>query len=923
MQHQNKDLTQSLDAGSDINPDMNSDCRQLQASQPMHWEIVTAILMAASSFCVWQSAELLLVMIGVPLGAWVLQPSSVTDLLNHVKTNTSIMYYLTIWELVIFCVSTQICCVELFVVATAVPLGICALWRLDTNSMKPQIPCDSESEGKTLAEPKKEKSLNAKGAKISDSECEGQQDEEAHDDFEILEELGEAMEAEEENEEGEAKEAGESKEPNTFDDLRIEASADEVKEETAVEEPDEPSPTSKMNWAALSEFSELEELPSGAIEIRPRPKQQSNDNGSRQSIAKATPEHSIADNDDPNYTKKVAKKGNEKGNARNVKGSQQSSRAQLLAFAEGATPASTDDVENEEQDEDERPTHVKKYRKSLALAFQNGDYYSAEKWMTSLEKEGVADAVNYNMIMNLCIKKKDGRGAAKWMQRMQDHGVQADTASYNSIIHSSAQAGDVRGAEKWLDQMRSAGMQPNKITLNAVISACAQACDQERAQYWMGQFGKEGLSADVVSFGAMINACAKRGDPKGAAEWLEMMLQFGVEPNNVTYGAVITACARAGDRKAAEQWFKKMCDDGIEPDRVCFNILIDTCAKAKDPDAAEAYLDQMIASGTKPDTRTYNAMMNACAKGRDSVRAERLLGEMVDSGIPADVISYSTVINACASTGQVSNAAKWLTQMLKEGIAANVQSYSTVVSAFARKGNVKGAEQWLMRMKDAGVKGDTIAYTAVINACGTVGDVEKAEQWLVTMLEEGVEPNVVSFNAVIAACVKSNNGEKALEWLDKMRACDVPPNSFSYNLAVKPFVVRGDIKNVERLFNIAQKQDRLPWDDFVLASLIRVYGNARQKQPAKAEEAFYDAVQNGVRPSNTTMNALISLVGKQKADVMLKYAKEQNKDRWDQEDRWEQDQKYEKQDKGKGKGKSRNKGKGKIMDGLMPKSPYQ
>merc|ERR1711904_726072 len=191
---------------------------------------------------------------------------------------------------------------------------------------------------------------------------------------------------------------------------------------------------------------------------------------------------------------------------------------------------------------------------------------------------------------------------------------------------------------------------------------------------------------------------------------------------------------------------------------------------------------------------------------------------MGDRGIAADVISYSTVINACASTGQVQNAAKWLTRMLKEGIAANVQSYSTVVSAFARKGNVKGAEQWLL-----------------------------------PMLEEGVEPNVVSFNAVIAACVKSNNGDKALEWLDKMRACDVPPNSFSYNLAGKPFVNKGDIKNVERLFDIAHKQDKLPWDDFVLASLIRVYSNAKQKQPAKAEEVFYDAIRFGVRPSSTTM----------------------------------------------------------------------
>merc|ERR1711904_88130 len=112
---------------------------------------------------------------------------------------------------------------------------------------------------------------------------------------------------------------------------------------------------------------------------------------------------------------------------------------------------------------------------------------------------------------------------------------------------------------------------------------------------------------------------------------------------------------------------------------------------------------------------------------------------------------------------------------------------------------------------------------------------------------------------------------------EKMRACDVPPNSFSYNLAVKPFVNRGDIKTVERLFDVAQKQDRLPWDDFVLASLVRVYGNARQKQPAKAEEAFYEAIQHGVRPSGTTMSALTSLVGKQKADSLFQYAKEQTR----------------------------------------------
>jgi pentatricopeptide repeat protein len=917
MQHQHKDLTLTLDEGSGINASTSSEYGGLKAGQTIHWEIVIAVIVAVSSFCVWQSAELLLVMIGVPFGAWVLQPSRVTDMLNQVKSNVSILYGLATWELLIFCVATQVCCVELFVVASAVPLGICALLQFD--AMKPQTPCNSK--GNTLKE------TMEKMAEPSD-EC-GSDCEELHDDVAgLLETLCDPEELDE-TAKDQGQEAEESEEPIAIGDLPDEAAAEKAEQEDT-----EPvSPSNRLDWAAISEFSELEELPMGPI--RPRPKLTESPNSSRRPSAEAIPEDqaAIETSTPPASAEKATRKTNSKATPRNatprnVKGSQQSSRAQLLAFASGETQsASKDDKddgipENDEEEQDGTSKHVRKCRRNLAHAFQNHDYHSAEHWMTELEKEGEADAVKYNMIMNLCIKKKDRYGASKWMKRMQEQGVQADIASYNSIIHASAQAGDVKGAEKWLETMRAAGMKPNKITLNAVISACAQAGDQQRAQYWMGQFGTEGLSADVVSFGAMINACAKQGDAKGAVEWLEQMLNFGVEANNVTYGAVITACARAGDRRGAEHWFKQMCDHGIEPDRVCYNILIDTCAKAKDPDAAEAYLDQMVASGTLPDTRTYNALMNACAKARDSVRAERLLGEMFDRGIPADVISYSTVINACASTGQVSNAAKWLTQMLKEGIAANVQSYSTVVSAFARKGNVKGAEQWLMRMTDAGVKGDTIAYTAVINACGTVGDVKKAEAWLIEMLEKGVEPNVVSFNAVIAACTKSNNGDKAMEWLEKMRACGVPPNSFSYNLAVKPFVNRGDVKTVEHLFDIAQKKDRLPWDDFVLASLIRVYSNARYKQPEKAEEAFYNAVQHGVRPSNTTMTALAGLVGKPKADSLLKYAKEQlpYTESEDPGDGYRQDKG---KGKGKGKSKSKGKGKGKFMDGLMPQSSYQ
>merc|ERR1719377_139912 len=99
------------------------------------------------------------------------------------------------------------------------------------NSVKPQMPSDSEET--TLMKPTDEAEIcNSDGAEL--------QDEEEQDDVEMPKELGEPEEGEEEDEQ--AKEPEASEEPSTLKlgDLPDEASAEDV--------PDEPSPTSRMNW---------------------------------------------------------------------------------------------------------------------------------------------------------------------------------------------------------------------------------------------------------------------------------------------------------------------------------------------------------------------------------------------------------------------------------------------------------------------------------------------------------------------------------------------------------------------------------------------------------------------------------------------------------------------------------------------------
>merc|ERR1719301_83508 len=132
---------------------------------------------------------------------------------------------------------------------------------------------------------------------------------------------------------------------------------------------------------------------------------------------------------------------------------------------------------------------------------------------------------------------------------------------------------------------------------------------------------------------------------------------------------------------------------------------------------------------------------------------------------------------------------------------------------------------------------------------------ESAEKWLAKMLETGVEPNVITFNSVIAACAKAGNGKRCEEWLEKMRRAGVQPNSFTYNSVAKPFVAKGDYERVEQFMkDLCSEGSQL--DDFCLTSLLHAYGNAKPKQPGRAQEVVLEFLASGGQLSDTAKKAL-------------------------------------------------------------------
>merc|ERR1719235_3161014 len=120
----------------------------------------------------------------------------------------------------------------------------------------------------------KDMTIAPEASEDHDSDCE-----DPKDDVEASEELGAEFEKE-----ANIKGAEESEEPSNLGDL-----PDGTATEDAEDQSGEPvSPSNRLNWAAISEFSELEELPMGPI--RPRPKLKESPNSSRRPSAEAIPE---------------------------------------------------------------------------------------------------------------------------------------------------------------------------------------------------------------------------------------------------------------------------------------------------------------------------------------------------------------------------------------------------------------------------------------------------------------------------------------------------------------------------------------------------------------------------------------------------------------------------------------------------------
>jgi len=432
--------------------------------------------------------------------------------------------------------------------------------------------------------------------------------------------------------------------------------------------------------------------------------------------------------------------------------------------------------------------------------------------------------------------------------------------AYNQIITSCIRAGDVARAEEWLLRQLESGTKPEVSSFNMVIDACTKNKRMASGERWLLAMIDAGVAPDVISYTTIIDACAKNGDVLRAERWLTKMLQTGVNADVVSYNAVIDACAKAGEVRHAEQWFSKMVSTGVEPNVISYTALIAASARHGDLARAEALLEKMEQNGVKANANSYSAVIDCCAKTGNVGSAEKWLSRMTKAGVDADVVCYNALINACAKAGNAERAEEWLSKMLDRGLDVNVISYNAVINACAKARDVDRAERWLKQMLQKGVEVNVICYNAVINACARVGDVTRAERWLCELASAGIDADAISYNAVIDACAKAGDATRAQGIFSKMQTAGVTPTVVTYTSLATPLSKQGEWEAVERIMD-EMVASGLTLNSYFLNILLCAYGNSSPKQATKAEQAFRDAIHEGIEVNEFIVNSLKKCLG--------------------------------------------------------------
>ncbi|CAE7924026.1 unnamed protein product, partial [Symbiodinium necroappetens] len=331
-----------------------------------------------------------------------------------------------------------------------------------------------------------------------------------------------------------------------------------------------------------------------------------------------------------------------------------------------------------------------------------GDIEGAERVFGEMEVTDASNTFAHNTLLKAYAQKEQAKKAEKLFETM----AKPDATTYLQMIRVAASVSDPQGAADWLRRMSEAGLQPWVPHFHAVMTAHAKMGDMEGAEAWFRVMLDEGMRPELVSCNILMSAAANSGDTAGAEGMLLRMEDLQLRPDVVTYSTLLSAFAKAGNAIGARDWLLQAEEAGIEPDLNCYKQIIKACVQSGDAAMAERMARRLLRNRLTPDVYTYNMLLNALAKAGNWASAEFWVDHMQRAArwkhheFPLDQISvaYAEVFLAHVEAGDLEGAEAWMMQMVGEGIEPQARCYTALVQRYLDQGDLGSARRWLGRM---------------------------------------------------------------------------------------------------------------------------------------------------------------------------------------------------------------------------------
>ncbi|CAG8447316.1 5389_t:CDS:1 [Acaulospora morrowiae] len=449
------------------------------------------------------------------------------------------------------------------------------------------------------------------------------------------------------------------------------------------------------------------------------------------------------------------------------------------------------------------------------------------------------DESTYNILMSMCLERKDFKGIKHYFKAMQQQNINPNTVTYNIIITAVVKLGKPGNAFALYDEMVKKGIERNHRTYTVLLQACAKKQSISRAKLLYEAMLKEGIKPDVVVYNARINVIARNArnikELRPAFDIVEEMRQNHVNLTTSTYHILIKSLMEMNERTESLQLFNQMEYDQCLPDALIlegigitglqalikmrdtynmtpttedYNTFMNQALNESKFNDANEILKLMLKCGFKPSVSTYSIIINAHIRNGDVVRAMQLYEAMKRDNIQADSYIFSSLIVGHIAQGDVGRAFELYGDMLNSNIELNTLTINRMVDTASKLDDVSIVQKVFERLLNLTNPGK-IAFEMVIWRIAQVGDRVKVDEYLSLMARRDHNINDETFRSIITGSCKGKHLREARFWYKRMIDLGLRPNHMLLSSLLK---CHAESKDVEMTYVL--------WDDFHYFSIL-------------------------------------------------------------------------------------------------------